>query len=66
MHELDVRFLFMYLSIYLFISFAKRPGLLTEQAPLRAPEKKITFNTTDKNDNTLETTKKETQMQKQN
>ena len=26
--------------IYLFINFAKRPGSLTEQAPLRVPEKK--------------------------
>ena len=31
---------FVYLFIYLFISFAKRPGSLTEQAPLRVPEKK--------------------------
>ena len=54
MHEIDVRFLF----IYLFINFAKRPGSLTEQAPLRGPEKKRTFETTNKNDNTLETTKK--------
>ena len=28
------------LFIYLFINFAKRPGSLTEQAPLRVPEKK--------------------------
>ena len=28
------------LLIYLFVSFAKRPGSLTEQAPLRSPEKK--------------------------
>ena len=26
--------------IYLFINFAKRPGSLTEQAPLRGPKKK--------------------------
>ena len=64
-HEIYVRFLFTYLFIYLFINFAKRPGSPTEQAPLRGPEKKH-FNTTNKNDNTLETTKKETEMQKQN
>ena len=52
--------------------FAKRPGLLTEQAPLRLPEKNIKkkkkiSNKTNKNDNTLETTKKkEVEMQKQN
>ena len=28
------------LYIYLFINFAKRPGSLTEQAPLLGPEKK--------------------------
>ena len=39
-HEIDVRFLFTYLFIYLFINFAKRPGSPTEQAPLRGPEKK--------------------------
>ena len=43
--------------------FAKRPGLLTEQAPLRLPEKNVKkkkkiSNKTNKNDNTLETTKK--------
>ena len=42
MHEIDVRFLF----IYLFINFAKRPGSLTEQAPLRGPEKKIVIQLT--------------------
>ena len=47
-----------YLFIYLFINFAKRLGSLTEQAPLRGPEKKEHFNTTNKNDNNLETTKK--------
>ena len=39
-HEIDVRFLFTYLFIYLFINFAKRPGSPTEQAALRGPEKK--------------------------
>ena len=29
---------FIYLFIYLFINFAKRPGSLTEQALLRGPE----------------------------
>ena len=44
---------------YLFINFAKRLGSLTEQAPLRVPEKKKKIsNTTKQNDNTLETTKK--------
>ena len=45
---------------YLFINFAKRLGSLTEQAPLRIPEKKKKkiSNTTKQNDNTLETTKK--------
>ena len=53
---------------YLFLNFAKRLGSLTEQAPLRVPEKKKKkiSNTTKQNDNTLETTKKEMQMQKQN
>ena len=53
---------------YLFINFAKRLGSLTEQAPVRIPEKKKKIsNTTKQNDNTLETTKKkEMQMQKQN
>ena len=59
-----------YLSIYLYINFAKRPGSLTEQAPPRVPEKKRKekkiSNTTHQNDNTLETTRKETEMQKQN
>ena len=32
--------LFIYLFIYLFTSFAKRPGKLTKQAPLQAPENK--------------------------
>ena len=42
---------------FLFINFAKRPGSLTEQAPLRGPEKrKKISNTTNKNNNTLETT----------
>ena len=31
-----------YLFIYLFTSFAKRPGKLREQAPLRSPGKKMT------------------------
>ena len=45
--------------------------ILTEQGPLRGPEKKKKeiSNTTNKNDNTLETTKKkerkETEMQKE-
>ena len=44
---------------YLFINFAKRLGSLTEQAPLRVPEKKKKIsNTTKQNDITLETTKK--------
>ena len=44
---------------YLFINFAKRLGSLTEQAPLRVPEKKRKIsNTTKQNDNTLETIKK--------
>ena len=44
---------------YLFINFAKRLGSLTEQAPLRVPEKKgKSSNTTKQNDNTLETIKK--------
>ena len=44
---------------YLFINFAKRLGSLTEQVPLRVPEKKKKIsNTTKQNDNTLETTKK--------
>ena len=49
-----------YLFIYLSINFAKRPESLIEQAPLRGPEKreKKISNTTNKNDNTLETTKK--------
>ena len=49
-----------YYFIYLFINFAKRSGSLIEQAPLRGPEKKEKkiSNTTNKNDNTLETTKK--------
>ena len=60
-----------YLFIYLYINFAKRPGSLTDQAPLRGQEKKKISNTTNKNYNTLEMTrkkekKKETQMQKQN
>ena len=48
------------ISTYLFINFAKRLGSLTEQAPLRVPEKKKKkiSNTTKQNDNTLETTKK--------
>ena len=47
--------------IYLFINFAKRPGSLTEQAPLQGLEKKKKIsNTTNKNDNytLIETTKK--------
>lgn len=53
----------MKLVIYLFVNFAKRPGSLTEQAPLRSPEKKMKIsNTANKNDNT----KKETKKQKQN
>ena len=49
-----------YYFIYLFINFVKRSGSLIEQAPLRGPEKKETkiSDTTNKNDNTLETTKK--------
>ena len=50
--------LFIYLFIYLFLNFAKRPGSLTERAPLRGPKKrkrKIT-DTTNHNDNTSETT----------
>ena len=46
---------------YLFINFAKRPGSLTEQAPLQGLEKKKKIsNTTNKNDNytLIETTKK--------
>ena len=51
--------------------FAKRPGLLTEQAPVRLPEKNIKkkkkiSNKANKNDNTLEKTTKEMEMQKQN
>ena len=51
---------FVYLFIYLFISFAKRPGSLTEQAPLRVPEKKKKkiSNTTNKNENTKKRQKK--------
>ena len=51
------------LFIYLFINFVKRPGSLLEQTPLRGPEKrkeqktKIRDTNTNKNDNTLETTK---------
>ena len=50
-----------YLFIYLlFINFAKRPGSLSKQVPLRGPEKKemTISNTTNMNKNTLETTKK--------
>ena len=56
------------LFIILFINFTKRPGSFTEQALLRGPaKKKKTSTTTNKNDNTLETTiKKETKLQKQN
>ena len=56
--------------IYFFVNFVKRPGSLTEQAPLRGPEKKkekktkIRNTNTNKNGNTLETTKK--QQWKQN
>ena len=58
-------------NIYLFLNFAKRPGSLTEQVPPRVPEKKKRkekkiSNTTHQNDNTLETTRKEKEMQKQN
>ena len=55
--------------MYLFINFAKRPGSLTEQAPIRVPDKKnrksVNY-TTNKNENILEMTKKEMEMQKQN
>ena len=55
---------FVYLFIYLFISFAKRPGSLTEQAPLRVPEKKKKIsNTTNKNDNTKKRQKKKCKFQ---
>ena len=47
-----------YLFIYLYINFAKRPGSLTDQAPLRGQEKKKISNTTNKNYNTLEMTRK--------
>ena len=48
--------------IYLFINFAKRPGSLTEQAPLRVPEKKTKIsNTTNKNDNIEKRQKKKCQ-----
>ena len=39
-YALKLIYLFIHSFIYLFIIFAKRPGLLTEQAPLRFPEKK--------------------------
>ena len=58
-------FLFIYLFID-FINFAKRPGSLTEQASPRVSEKKKDCDTTNKNENTLERTKKEMEMQKQN
>ena len=61
---------FIYFFLYLFINFPKWPGsLIIEQALLRGPEKKKRkkiSNTANKNDNTLETTEKETEMQKQN
>ena len=51
----------------LFINFAKRPGSLTEQAPLRGPEKKKKIsNTTNMNDNTSETTKKKKKRKRKN
>ena len=62
--------LFIYLFIYLFIiNFAKRPGSLTEEAPLRGPERrkkkrKLVIQRA-RMKNTLETTKKKL-MQKPN
>ena len=63
MHEIDVRFLFTYLFIY---KLCQEAWITHRASSTTWSRKKKHFNTTNKNDNTLETTKKETEMQKQN
>ena len=45
-------FVYIFIYFFLFINLTKRPGSLTEQAPLQVPEKKKISYTTNKNDNT--------------